>query len=268
MNSQFTFTYHWLRQRRTLFVSVLLTSILMCDVLFQFQWMRAPFWMVDRGLQPMQFQVRQRLVHAQNFLTYWQHGVARIADLERMNTELRTKVAEVEFLRKENQELHLQIEKTPPLQDSQWKVGQVISEYPQLGVDVGSHDGVDVGDLLFNQDVLLGRVDSVSPYFSQVQLLVDGQWPIVVKTQRGVTGIVKREHDSLIISELASDAPIDVNDIVMTQGSVVQQLPPDLYVGRVVAIESDPVHETKIAVVTQDIDPRKLSVVSILMREN
>jgi rod shape-determining protein MreC len=113
--------------------------------------------------------------------------------------------------------------------------------YADVTIDVGSGDGVGVGDPVVDGDGLVGTISAVTGGSSQVQLLADGQSAVAAKVvPLGVQGVIRPEvgnPGTLILDFLDSSKPIGRGQDVVTSGWRAQGLssryPPNLPIGEV-----------------------------------
>jgi rod shape-determining protein MreC len=113
--------------------------------------------------------------------------------------------------------------------------------FSDVMIDVGSGDGVKVGDAVINPQGLIGHVSAVLGSTSKVTLISDHSSAIGVRVvPAGVLGIVKAtvgEPNRLVLSFLNSDKNIHKGESVVTGGwhseGIEARLPPNIPVGEV-----------------------------------
>jgi rod shape-determining protein MreC len=109
-----------------------------------------------------------------------------------------------------------------------------------LRIDVGSDDGVSVGDAVVAGAGLVGRVSGTGGGYSGVLLMVDSRSAVAVIIQRSrARGIVRGggEGEVCSVDHLVRTADVQVGDVVVTSG-VGGAFPPGLQVGSVVIASS------------------------------
>ena len=122
--------------------------------------------------------------------------------------------------------------------------------FSDVMIDVGSGDGVKVGNPVVNGDGLIGRVSAVTGGTSKVTLLSDHSSKVSVRiVPAGVQGIVKAsvgEPERLVLGFLNSDKNIHKGESVVTAGwhgeGIESRFPPNIPIGEI----------TKASVVVQE----------------
>lgn len=125
--------------------------------------------------------------------------------------------------------------------------GRVISRSPtvwfaDVTIDVGSGDGVEVGDPVVNGDGLVGRVSAVTGSSARVTLIADHESAVSAKiVPGGDQGVMKPSvgnPDDLILEFLSSEKRVGKGQSVVTSGwrgqVVASGYPPNLPIGEVV----------------------------------
>ncbi|QGG47261.1 rod shape-determining protein MreC [Heliorestis convoluta] len=136
-----------------------------------------------------------------------------------------------------------------------------------LTLNRGSQDGIQRNMVIINNDGLIGHVISVTPYSSQVLLIVDREGPVpgLIKMTRE-PGIVEAKADGsglLQMINLRRDGPIQEGQLVLTSG-LGAIYPKGLKVGYVLDIESEPNGLTKRATIRPAVDFQRLEEVFII----
>jgi len=124
--------------------------------------------------------------------------------------------------------------------------GRVIARSPtvwfaDVTIDVGSGDGVEVGDPVVNGDGLVGTVEAVTGGSAQVTLIADHSSAVAAKiVPGGVQGVLKPslgDPGDLILDFLDSEKLVGKGQSVVTSGWRAQGLesdyPPNLPIGEV-----------------------------------
>jgi rod shape-determining protein MreC len=114
--------------------------------------------------------------------------------------------------------------------------------YADVTIDVGSGDGVVVGDPVVNGDGLVGTVSAVTGGSSQVELLADGSSAVSAKVVPGGTqGVIRPEvgePGALILDFIDSAKHVHKGQDVVTAGwraeGISSRYPPNLPIGEVV----------------------------------
>jgi len=142
-------------------------------------------------------------------------------------------------------------------------------------IDVGSRDGVRVDSTVVAVDGLVGRVVSVSPWTSDVQVLGSAASVVAVRVgPAGTLGTVSpptpgdsesRPRGSLRLVGITPSTPV-VGDVVRTLGSVDETpYAAGIVVGTVTAVDPDRGQLTRGATVRPSVDPDAIDVVAVLV---
>ncbi|WP_323097051.1 rod shape-determining protein MreC [Intrasporangium sp. YIM S08009] len=144
-----------------------------------------------------------------------------------------------------------------------------------LTIDVGSRDGVEPDSTVVAAEGLVGRVVSVSPWTSDVQVL--GSTGSVVGVRVGPAGTLAtvaapgtadrevRPRGSLILSFIQPGTPV-VGDVVRTLGSVDERpYVAGVVVGTVTDVDAESGRMTRTATVRPAVDADAIDVVAVLV---
>lgn len=94
----------------------------------------------------------------------------------------------------------------------------------------GSAQDIEIGDVVINQDGYIGKIVTTEKNSSQVELLTNKNTQLSVKIGNSY-GILKRENEDLIVSDITSKEPIEEGMTVTT--STYTEIPGDIVVGTV-----------------------------------
>lgn len=167
---------------------------------------------------------------------------ARIAELERLNAELRAERDQIQDVFRENEQLRrlLGLERRLDLQTMPARViGLGPSNFEQvLFVDRGSSDGVRRGMPVVGGQGLVGRVLAVGASTAQVLLITDRSSAVAGRLAgTGETGLLQGTGGSNLRFELLNpEAAVASGDLVVTSGYDGGVYPPGVPVGAVTAI--------------------------------
>lgn len=166
-------------------------------------------------------------------LKFVRSGIARIADLERENAQLRVAAGRVADLTRENEELRKLLQLRPWLGRAEMMVGKVIGRVGQLVlVDQGKGAGVKEGMVgITSEGVVMGRVSWVGQGWSRVRLLTDPDSMVAVKIAETSGRVQGSGGEKLVVDEVASGELIQ-GETVVTAGTD-GLFPADLVVGKV-----------------------------------
>jgi rod shape-determining protein MreC len=180
----------------------------------------------------------------------------------------------------ENAELHklLKFDRSGAIPEGTEPVtGRVIALSPTVWfsdvmIDVGTGDGVKVGNPVVNGDGLIGHVSAVAGSTSKVTLISDHSSKVSVRiVPAGVQGLVKAtvgEPDHLVLSFLNSDKSIHKGEYVVTAGwhgeGIESRFPPNIPVGEVTKATLIEQEAQERSIVRPFADLRNLNTVQVL----
>lgn len=175
-----------------------------------------------------------------------------IKRLKAENLVLVKKIADEQKLASENQALHDQFLASNPKNLNLLPSHVVgaprfipgVSLPETYTLDVGTKDGVKVGNAVIFKDNLVGRVEQTTSTLSQVILIVSPNFKFTAKTASGTLGIVKGEgNDDIIFDNVLLSDKLTASDLVVTSGDLrvdSSGLPSDLIIGRITSVEKAP----------------------------
>lgn len=114
-----------------------------------------------------------------------------------------------------------------------------------LILNVGTKDGVKVGEAVVYQNNLVGKVTQVSVNLSNVMLLTNSSSQFIAETL-GVKaqGIIKGQGSGkVILDNVVLSDELKKDDLVLTKGDIGAQnagFPPDLTVGKIISVSKNP----------------------------
>lgn len=183
--------------------------------------------------------------------------------------------AELGKLRRENERLReLLGSRLPPnWQFVEANILQLKDEV--MVIDVGSKMGVAEGEVVMglvveevNNGVLLGKVKTVWPWQSQVELLADEAVEVRVRTEAGAKGKVRGGGGEVRLKEVLQTYQLNEGELILTEGK--DGWLPNLVVGRVGQIESEATavfQETRVVGVVNSYELDKVWVVSLPLED-
>jgi cell shape-determining protein MreC len=186
----------------------------------------------------------------------------RIQDLELKYSAALADLGALNALEKENEALRGLLENTDRKLVNNVITRPIVS-FAHPTVAVGSAEGVSNGALILIGKTVVGRVSEVSEHTATIDLLyrTDSN-PIVAVTDSGVEGVLVGDGQRLLLTEVARDAQVTIGQRVVTVGQ--PGVPPDLFLGQVVAEESDPADPVKQVVIEQVVDFYQARIVEVV----
>jgi rod shape-determining protein MreC len=165
------------------------------------------------------------------------------AQLSAGNTDLQEQIVSLQADKLENQLLRQELNYR---QTTQLNVisASVIGKDPTglsqtVTINEGSHDGVQVGDAVLAQGVLVGKVSSITDYNAQVLLITDPQSSVDAEVSvTGDTGVLNGSYGSgLTITMISQTSAITSGDQVVTAG-LTALVPKGILVGTIGDIQT------------------------------
>ncbi|MBC8063583.1 MAG: rod shape-determining protein MreC, partial [Chlorobia bacterium] len=111
----------------------------------------------------------------------------------------------------------------------------------RITISVGSNRGVRPGLAVVTGEGLVGTIQTVGPFDSQVSLLADPNRKIgalVITRNPPSAGLIKGENASLLVLTLDSTSPVENGDLVATSG-YSDRIPRGIPIGRVNQVYND-----------------------------
>jgi rod shape-determining protein MreC len=134
-----------------------------------------------------------------------------------------------------------------------------------LQINVGTYEGVEVGDIVVFGKFAVGEVKRVEKYTSKVLLITSPLSNIPVRGQTNrAAGLVRGDVGlTLKMIDILPDEKVEEGEIVVTSG-VESSYPADLIIGVISRIESDPAYAIQQAYAEVQIDFSKLDYVYVI----
>lgn len=184
--------------------------------------------------------------------------------LQRRYAEVLVRVSVLETVEAENRLLRQALDAQLP---DQQQLHRVLVA-PVLTADgtyvaVGNQDGVQKGALVLAQGVLVGFVEHQTAHQSRVLPVQQrpADEPILVKTERGASGLVNGVGKQIVLREVARDSELVKGDRVLTAGQ--EGIQAGLVLGTIRSIENRPSAPTLSAVVDQPTSLYEVALVEI-----
>ena len=145
-----------------------------------------------------------------------------------------------------------------------------------LQINIGSSDGLRVGQAVIADGGLVGHVSTVAPGTAIVTLITDPSSTVSVKVlndpEDGEPGLMKPSVGNpldLLVQLLPRRAKIDVNDVVVTAGTIASRLesryPPNIPIGRVTKADPEEIAAEQQVHIAPIADLRHVDFVQVLV---
>ncbi len=201
-------------------------------------------------------------------------GISNIAGLRDENERLRDQVAKLDAQIRDQALLETRVAELEKLNglEAPGELAAVSariaspgsSDFDQIRwIEKGTSAGISVGDAVFDDRGLVGRIDVAFEDSARVRLLTDPNFGVGVRdTSTNETGIVEGKITELSLKMFQAETPVEEGDLVVTSGS---RFPPGIPVG---TVSETAVNEAGFALVTT-VDPlvevSKLDYVKVIV---
>lgn len=199
-------------------------------------------------------------------LRFWRTGTARIADLERQVAELTVDAAKLAALKEENAAMRRLLDAPLP---AQWSFlpAPIVGRGEEMSIGIGVRDGVEVGDEVISEEVLIGTVSQASQRQSSVRLLKDpaSKVPVYLPAS-GADGLLEGRFGSqMVLTQVLQSAEIKQDEMVVSSGAFGAAR--GLVVGKVAKIISEENDVYKEALVEPLFDINWLQTVFVVKKK-
>lgn len=198
---------------------------------------------------------------------------------EKEDTLNRTK-AENNNLKEEIKKLKKSLELNTILSDQVHQNATIISRnidywYDEVTIDKGSKNGIKKGMAVINNDGLVGKITTVSNYYSTVKLLANENMndKISVKIKIGdqyAYGLISKystKNNTYTVEGISENIDIPKGAEVVTTG-MGDIFPSGLLVGHITKVTTDNFDLSKVALVKSSVNFNNLDYVSVLKRKD
>lgn len=203
-----------------------------------------------------------------------QRGPVNNDKLTQLTARVASQSVQISQLETENE--HLRKELGAPLPPSlKFIPADVISRQfdgddKSLLIRAGKADGVMVDMPVLVERVLVGKISAVTTHVATIRLLTSTQSKITVKTLNGgVPALLvgkqtstKETEGAVMLDKVLQKESISVNETVVTAGD--EFMPPDISIGTITAITSEPRDPFKQADVSLIVNPADIRTVFII----
>lgn len=186
-----------------------------------------------------------------------------LGDLEEMGEKIRSQeweiaslVVENKSLEEENRALRRQLEAPLPPQ-MKFLPAKTAGLARYLTIDKGEEDGVALGMSVVLENILVGKVVSLTPKTARVLLPTDPEAKIAARTLRtAARGLVKGEFGTkMILGEVLQAERLEEEDLVVTTG---EGYPRDLLIGKIGKVAKNEIEPFQQAEILPLLDYKKL----------
>jgi rod shape-determining protein MreC len=280
------------RRRRAVLALLVVVSLILLTAYFG-ESTGSPLHAVQRGviqvLSPVQEGASRALKPVRDLFGWIGdtfHAKAERDQLRKQRDQLLKQVVDARVLTEENAALHrlVGLDRTYGLDAYAPRTARIIIRAPNnlfhdtLQVDIGSDDGVRIGQAVVAGDGLVGHVSDVASGTSVITLITDQSSIVGAKVLDSTTfaddGIVVPtvgDPTDLLLQLVPRNAPIAVGQPVVTSGSRSSRLqslyPRDIPIGRVSKVSAEELQSSQQVHVAPIVDLRHLDFVQILTNQ-
>ena len=141
---------------------------------------------------------------------------------------------------------------------------EIYQFYDEITIGKGTSDGIQEGDLVVNENGVVGVIKDAGKTSSVVRLLTSPDMELSVKINASY-GILTSGDKTLIVKNIKLDSEIKEGDLVYTSG--LTSIPGDILVGEVSKVNRDSLELEYILDVDSITHQRDISYVAVLHRE-
>ena len=213
--------------------------------------------------------------------------ITKLKEVQKENKILKSNIEKVESIEAENTELKQEIKKLKEelniehvLTDYTYLNATVISRnslywYNYLTIDKGSHNGIKEGMVVLNSTGLIGKIENVSTFSSDVKLITTNNTnnKISVTITNGgnkITGLINGynyDEQLLNVEGISNTETVVIGDLVYTSG-LGGVFPSGILIGKVENITTDEYDLSKIIKVKPSASFDDINYVTILKRND
>jgi len=198
----------------------------------------------------------------------------RVAELEEINSSLRSEIFRLNEVERENERMRqiLRFAATSPgleLRGAQ-VVARVIGQestnfLDYIEIDLGAAQGIEVGMPVLTEQGLVGRISEVNNVTAKVLLITDPSSGVnaILQSSR-LNGVIEGAADGTLLMDLIPQGPdFSVGEVVLTSG-LGQRFPAGIPIGQVIERRQRDIDIFQQAVVQPRIDFSRLELVAIV----
>ncbi len=198
----------------------------------------------------------------------------RVAELEEINSSLRSEVFRLNEVERENERMRLILRFAATSPGLELRGAQVVARVigqestnflDYIEVDLGATQGIEVGMPVLTEQGLVGRISEVNNVTAKVLLITDPSSGVnaILQSSR-LNGMVEGAADGTLLMDLIPQGPdFSVGEAVLTSG-LGQRFPAGIPIGQVVERRQRDIDIFQQAVVEPSIDFSRLELVAIV----
>jgi rod shape-determining protein MreC len=206
------------------------------------------------------------------FGMFHSENTGEIAKLKDENSSLAKQLVDQKEMTRENQALRDQFQTTIPAPRTLLPVNVIGGNTDSLTIDRGESDNIKEGMVVVLKDNLIGKIGKVSRHLSIVNMITSPDTAFTAQTLKTETqGVLKAQSGNMILDNVVLSDKLEKDDLVVTKGDKDisgHGFPPDLVVGKIVAINKKASNLFQSAEVRSLVDFGKLQTVFVIVSNN
>lgn len=215
-----------------------------------FAGMQAATQKVLQPLLSLNTQIAQKFSEPYQHFVFTSNKSKYLEQLEVQHAQALAELNELDTLREENEELRKLLGASDRTLEQTTIIGAPIVSLAYPAVGVGSRDGVQLGDMVLVDQVLVGTIDQVTEYQSRVSLLSRKRKNrILARTESGVEGVIDGDGKNVLLTHIPRNAVLADGERVMTVGQ--EGIEKNVLIGTIRNVENNPSDATQTLVVNQ-----------------
>lgn len=216
------------------------------------------------------------LQHVTSFLFSISQTAASSTSLVEENRKLLSQITKLKETEKEYQALKKQFQNTP-VSPAKLLPAQIVgrrtfvpgvSESREILINKGAKDGLKKGMVVIIEDMVVGKVATVSERMSRVSLITQSTGTTAKTLDTNALGVIQKQGDTLVFGNVVLSEKISPGDIVITVGEQDESglgYPPGLIIGKIISIDKKPSALFQAAEVTSPIILSRETTVFVIM---
>lgn len=230
------------------------TSIIFLSILFElvgwFDVLRIIGQKLTVPVLAQNTQLVEKMFRPYELLQFTYNKSKYLQQLESKHAQTLSQLNELDALRVENEELKKLLGTSDRRLSRETIIGAPIVSLAFPAVGVGLSDGVELNDMVLVDQVLVGTIESVSEYQSQVSLLSSKRKNrILARTESGVEGVIDGDGRNVLLTHIPRSVEVSEGERVVTVGQ--EGIERNILIGTVQRAEQNPSDATQTLVISQ-----------------
>lgn len=270
---------NWIKEHMKLLLIMIIVALLVCVIIVS-SIQSSKGNALEQGIQTAAAAAAKPASSAGNGITSFFSGLIHFRDIQRENYALNQQVEELKEELAQAQLTQYELSQLKSLynelnvaeyDDSYSRItGEVISidssgVFDIFNIDAGTDDGIEVDDIVVDQDGLVGRVMSVGKNWAKIMGIVDSSNSVSFTIARDpeVTGIISGNGNGSMSGYIFDDSKsIIEGDTLITSG--IGYYPKGIEIGKVTSVELDSETKQKTVEAESSVNFKSIRFVTVL----